>query len=213
LDADAGESAGEPLWQRSSLRRARNGAVTPWLRNDDAGKMTRVSRIALCIALFLMPCCTQAEVRDHETAFFQGSFGDLRVELAAARKEGKKGVLLVFEMEDCPFCYRFHNTILNQSAVQDYYRSHFLIYRIDIKGDNAIAGFDGRQTIEKEFAGANRVRATPTCIFYALDGKEIVRFSGVAKDAAEFLLLGNFVISDAWLNSSFTKFKSDRSVR
>lgn len=170
-------------------------------------------RIFFWSALFFLTSSAIAATRNYETEFFQSYFGDLRAELAAARNQGKKGILLVYEQEECPFCYRFHNTILNQSQVQEFFRSHFRIYQIDIRGSNAIIGFDGRETIEKDFSVVQRVRATPTSIFYGLDGKEMVRFSGVAKDVAEFMLLGSYVVEGVWRRIPFTKFKMDQQAR
>ena len=36
--------------------------------------------------------------------FFDQSLGDFGEELEIAREEGKKGVLLFFQMDECPFC-------------------------------------------------------------------------------------------------------------
>lgn len=148
-----------------------------------------------------------AETRDPGNYFFQPKFGDFQAELATARQQGKKGIFLFFEMDDCPFCARMKTTILNQPDVQDAYRAQFLIYPIDVNGDTQMTDFQGKATTEKAFAFENRVRATPTLLFFDLDGKLVTRFTGPARDKAEFLLLGKYVADGAYLGQPFAKYK------
>ncbi|MCA1925997.1 MAG: thioredoxin family protein, partial [Thiobacillus sp.] len=77
------------------------------------------------VMLFALPAW--AETRDPATHFFQPKFGDLQADLSEAKKQGKKGIFLFFEMDDCPFCARMKSTILNQADVQDAYRANFLL--------------------------------------------------------------------------------------
>ena len=162
----------------------------------------------LLIAVFLL-CAAPAwaDTRDPGTYFFQSTFGDLKAELAAAKMQGKQGIFLFFEMDDCPFCARMKSTILNQSDVQDAYRAQFLVYSIDVNGDTPMTDFQGKATTEKVFSLVNRVRATPTLLFFNLDGKLIARFTGPTKDKSEFLLLGKYVTENAYVTQSFTKYK------
>lgn len=152
-----------------------------------------------------------AETRD-VGLFFDQNLGDLKAELANAKKEGKKAVLLMFELEDCPFCHRMKRTILNQSEVQDYYRKNFLIFSVDAAGANALTDFNGKETTEKAYALASRVRATPVFAFYDLDGNAITRYTGAAKDVNEFLLFGKYVAEGAYKNKemSFPKYKQSQ---
>ncbi len=63
----------------------------------------RVPRRWLAPLLFLYAgtLCAQ-QLRDPATAFFDQSLGDFREELDIAREEGKSGLLLFFEMDECP---------------------------------------------------------------------------------------------------------------
>ena len=63
-----------------------------------------------------------AAPRNPETHFFDQTLGDLSEELALAREQGKKGIVIFFEQEECPFCHRMKQMVLNQPAVQDYYK-------------------------------------------------------------------------------------------
>lgn len=161
----------------------------------------------LIIALALLAQPALAEVRDPHTHFFMSKLGDFKDELATARQEGKQGVLIMFEMDDCPFCARMQGTILNRSEVQDWYRKHFLIYAVDVKGDAPMIDFQGRQTTEKAFALENRARATPVFLFFDLDGKPVTRFTGATQTADEFMLLGRYVVEGAYKTVPFNVYK------
>ncbi len=161
--------------------------------------------LLLAVALLMQPAI--AEVRDPHTHFFMAKMGDFKEELAVARAEGKQGVLIMFEMDDCPFCARMKASILNQSSVQDYYRQHFLIYPVDVKGDTTMVDFKGKETTEKAFALEQRARATPVFIFYDLEGNLITRFTGATQTAEEFNLLGKYVVEGAYKSTSFNSYK------
>lgn len=152
--------------------------------------------------------------RDPEQYFFNESFWDFREELQTARESGKRGILMMFEMDECPFCHRMKNTVLNQPAVQDYFREHFMIFAVDIEGDVEVVDFKGKTTTMKDLAFKQyRVRATPVFAFFDLDGNYIkrARFTGATRDKDEFMLLGRYVVDQAYKKQSFTRYK--RSAR
>lgn len=163
--------------------------------------------------LVLLLCMTAlplyaAEPRDPYTYFFSQSLGDFREELANARKQGKQGVLLFFEMEECPWCHRMKTTVLNQPEVQDYFKAHVLSFPVDIEGDVEIIDFEGNSETQKFFAEkVNRVRATPVFAFYDLEGQQVVRFTGATADPQEFMWLGEFFFDGHYKDMRFSKYK------
>ncbi len=165
-------------------------------------------RNVLVSLALLMPLTLLAAGRDPATHFFNESFGDLQEELETAREEGKKGIMLFFEMDDCPFCHRMKRQVLNRPEVQDYFRKHFRLLTIDVEGDVELVDFDGNETTEKDFATKqHRVRATPVIAFFDLEGRRVARFIGATRDAEEFMLLGRYVAEGHYKNGSFTRFK------
>jgi thioredoxin-related protein len=163
----------------------------------------------LLVILALLAFTAQAETRNPEEYFFQPKFGDLKSDLAELRKENKSAILLMFEMDECPFCDRMKHTVLNQSDIQDYFRRHFIIYPMDTRGDVALTDFQGKTTTEKDFALTQRARATPTFIFYDADGKEITRFTGATRTPDEFMLLGRYVVDGAYKQRPFNVYKQE----
>jgi thioredoxin-related protein len=174
-----------------------------------------MKRLVLALSLLASVGVVAADKpRDPGQHFFNESFWDFTEELENARKAGKQGILVMFEMDECPFCHRMKNTVLNQPDVQDYFREHFLIFPVDIEGDVEVVDFKGKTTTMKDFAFKQyRVRATPVFAFYDLDGEYIkrARFTGATRDKDEFLLLGRYVVEGAYKKQSFTRYK--RSAR
>jgi thioredoxin-related protein len=150
-----------------------------------------------------------AETRD-AASFFNLNMGDLRTELADARKEGKKALLVMFEQEGCPYCLQMKRNILNRKDVQDYYRANFATLALDIWSSVPVRDFSNREQTEKAFAQSSKVKATPTFVFYDLTGNEVARVAGTVDTPEEFLLLGEFVASGAYKSRTFTQYKREK---
>jgi thioredoxin-related protein len=167
------------------------------------------------ILLWLLPALSQAAVtRDPYQYFFQPSLGDLTEELKIAREEGKQGIFIFFEMDECPFCHRMKETVLNQPDVQAYFAERFHSLSMDIEGDIEIVDFAGTDMTQKEFARQNRVRATPLLVFFDLEGKPLLKYVGAPSGKQEFIWMGEFVAEkvylqkdDAGRNIRFARYK------
>ena len=175
------------------------------------GDHHRVRRLLAAAALTLFCIAAQAATRDPEQHFFDQTFGDFSEELETARDEGKSGILLMFEMDECPFCHRMKTTVLNQPEVQDFYRDRFRVFAVDIEGDVEVTDFAGQAVSQKDFALKQfRVRATPVFAFFDLDGNLVARYTGATRDAQEFLWLGEYVVEGAYTKTSFPRYKRER---
>lgn len=154
-----------------------------------------------------------AAPRDAMTHFFEQSFGNLKEELDGALAEGKTGLFIMFDDEDCPWCAKMKATIMNQPQVQDYYRKHFRVLHLDKNGDTPITDFAGREIPVKELAfKAYNVRATPVFVFVGPKGETLLRSVGANMTLEEFLWLGEFVESGAYKNKNFTVYKRERRL-
>ncbi len=166
------------------------------------------------LGAFFMPVfaliLVSAPLMAADSSFFDENFGNLKEELATAKKENKQGVLVFFEMDECPFCHKMKTTVFNQPEVSAYFHKHFRIVSIDINGDVDMVNFKGQATTQKKFAFEEfRVRATPVTAFFDLEGNLATKFTGPTRDAKEFLQLGEFVVSGAYKQPgmNFTLFK------
>ena len=169
----------------------------------------------LFIFILALAFCSQAAIasvgRDPSVYFFNETWGNFQEELVKAREEGKKGILLFFEIDICPFCHRMKRTVLNQPEVQEYYRKNFLIFSVDVEGDVEMVDFDGKTINQNVFSEkVNRVRATPVFMFYDLEGKPVVRYTGPTSGVQEFMWLGEYVVGGFYKKLRFTKYKRQK---
>lgn len=139
--------------------------------------------------------------------FFDQGLGDFQAELAAAKESGKRGLLLMFETEGCPYCRKMRETILNQPQVQTYFRRHFSIFSVDMLGDVEIQDVAGRSMSEKAYARELGVRATPTFIFIGTEGRVLASHAGASRDAREFMQLGHYVAEGFHKTLSFAEYR------
>ncbi len=179
------------------------------LQHSRCGWRSLTARCLMLLAALWPP--VHAQSRDAAEYFFDQTLGDFSEELELAKEQGKQGILIMFEMDECPFCHRMKDTILNQVAVQDYFRQHFLIFSVDIEGDIEVTDFEGKVTTEKAFAfRQNRVRATPVFAFFDLRGKRVARYTGATSSLEEFMQLGQYVVGKHYQRMSFTRYKLEQ---
>jgi len=173
--------------------------------------MRRLGQLLLAAFLGIGGLRCQAADLDPSTHLFSQTLGDFREELALAREDGKSGILIFFEMDECPWCHRMKTTVLNQPDVQAFYKEHFLVFPVDVEGDVEMVDFEGNTTTMKDWATkVHRVRATPVFAFFDLNGKRVTRYIGATSDAAEFLLLGEYVVAGIYKEMSFERYKRSR---
>ena len=154
---------------------------------------------------------SNANVKDPYKYFFNETWGDLPEELAKAKQQGKKGILIFFEMDECPFCHYMKQNVLNQPKVQEYYRKYFLNFVIDIEGDIEMVNLKGETVKQKDFAKKNRVRATPVIAYYNLDGKMIYRHTGKTSGVEEFMWLGEYIANEVYKKKiRFSRYKRQK---
>lgn len=140
---------------------------------------------------------------------FDQHFNDYSENLEDAQSDNKKGVFVFFFMDDCPFCQKMERQVLNQKSVIDFYKKHFLNYKINTESTLDLVDFEGNDTTERIFAKRhNLIGATPVLAFFDLTGKRVVRRTGFANEK-EFLLLGQYMAEKAYLKENFVRYKRD----
>lgn len=169
--------------------------------------------VAVAILMVEGSFATDLDARDPREFFFIQTFGDLPEEMNIARDDGKLGMLLFFEAEDCGYCRRMLRQVFNQRPVQDWYTERFVNIAIDVFGDVEIKDFDGITLPSKVFADQRRVFATPVISFIDLNGVEIYRHFGMIKTPEEFLLLGEYVEDKHYLDAKFDVFLRSKGAR
>ena len=167
--------------------------------------------LLITLSIFALSPSIAKEVKIRDvSAFFDETLNDMQEESDTAKSEKKKGILIMFEMDECPFCKRMKKTVLNRIEVQDYFKENFRILSVDIEGDLELTDFKGKETTQKEFALKEfRVRATPVFQFLDVDGKPLKngRLTGATKDLKEFMTLGKYIVEGENTKMPFSRYK------
>ncbi len=165
-------------------------------------------RIVLLGALLLAGVAAAAETdkRDPREHFFIQTFGDLPEEMELGREEGKLGMLLFFESENCSYCRLMLDKVLSDRWVQDWYRERFVNIAVDIHGDVELKDFDGITLPSKVFADHRRIFLTPVVSFLDLHGREIYRHLGMVQTPEEFMVLGEYIEGKHYFDMEYEDF-------
>ncbi len=107
----------------------------------------------------------------HKTDWMRDTFKDLREDLAEAKSEGKRLVLLV-EQRGCIYCTKMHQEVFPREEIDSYIRDHFFVVQMNLFGDVEVTDFDGEVLTEKQAAGKWGLLFTPTILFLPEDVPE-----------------------------------------
>ncbi|MFB6261701.1 MAG: thioredoxin family protein, partial [Thiohalorhabdaceae bacterium] len=149
--------------------------------------------LILAAVAALAPFSTNAERADPEAFYQIPAFGDFQANLEKALGEGKKGILLYFHQDQCPFCKQMERQVFTKPIVHDFFHKYFDVYKVNIKGNKEFVDFQGEPVAQSDFAVRNRARATPTLIIFGENGEELVRFVS-NPSLEEMLALCKFVV-------------------
>lgn len=180
--------------------------------------MIKIMKTGLMVLLMMlaqlsMPLYAET-ILPPDVSIFEESFGDMQEELASVTEENKKALMIMFETNDCPWCMRMKQTVLNRQRVQNYFKQHFRLITLNAEGGAPIVDFEGVDTSETQFAlKLLRVRATPVFAFFAADGTLLTKYTGTTKNADDFMLLGEYVVDDHYKTVKFSKFRREYSAQ
>jgi thioredoxin-related protein len=96
--------------------------------------------------------------------WFSLTFKDVGEDLAAAREEDKR-LVLIFEQRGCVYCRKMHEIVLADPQVRDYIKANFKIVQYNLFGDEEVTDLDGEVLTEKKAARKWGVVFTPTVGF------------------------------------------------
>ncbi|HKJ72049.1 MAG TPA: thioredoxin fold domain-containing protein [Gammaproteobacteria bacterium] len=160
--------------------------------------MNRLLRTLLAAFLVaLVPAGASAERADPQDFYQVVAFGDFQGNLQQALDNGKKGILVYFHQDQCPFCHKMEQEVFTRPIVQDFFHKYFDVYKVNIKGNKDFVDVDGDSVSQVQFAVQNRARATPTLIIFGPGGKELVRFV-TNPTVDEMLAFGKYVVDGTY---------------
>ncbi len=109
--------------------------------------------------------------------WFKSSFLNFDDDIEEARSEGRH-VMAFFHLDECPYCARMLEENFYEGKTQQFMEANFDVIAVNVLGDLDVAWIDGDQYSEKSLAEHLDVRATPTMVFFDLDGAEVLELNG-----------------------------------
>jgi thioredoxin-related protein len=110
--------------------------------------------------------------------WFRLSFLNLPDELRELTAFNKRGLIVYFGQEYCPYCKAMLETNFGSRDIEQYTRRNFDVLSIDIHGQKRVTDLTGREMSERDFSDQEKVNLTPTLVFYDKDGIEALRLQG-----------------------------------
>lgn len=132
------------------------------------------------------------------------SFLDLSEDLAAATAKDRH-FALQWSQRGCVYCKTLHTVYFTDPTIADPIKARFDIVHLDLFGAREVTLFDGERLSEKALGQKERIRATPTFQFFALEdghAREVARMPGLLPHP-EFAALFRYVAEDAYKQETF----------
>lgn len=137
--------------------------------------------------------------------WFKDSFLDLREDLAEALENNKKGLLVYFGSRFCSYCKVLLEVNFRQPAIRSLIEENFDVIGLEVLSNAEITAFDGATLPIREFCKRERVRFTPTLVFYTPEGKQALKLEGY-RPPDKFTAVLNYVIEGQYAQHSLRQY-------
>ena len=128
-----------------------------------------MSRTLAALAAWLwVVAAPAAELGDdglHKAAWMQDTFKDLAEDLAEARAQDRR-LLVLIEQRGCIYCTRMHEDVFPDPRIDTLLRDRFFVVQINMFGDVEVTDFDGQTLTEKAAVRKWGMLFTPTLVFF-----------------------------------------------
>ncbi len=135
-------------------------------------------------ALVMMACgATAATLGDdglHKAPWMRDTFLDLSEDLAEARDEGKR-LMVMIEQRGCIYCKKMHEEVFVIDEIADFIYENFFVVQINMFGDLEVTDFDGETLAEKDMVKKWGALFTPMIMFFP---SEVAEGASAAQAAA-----------------------------
>lgn len=101
----------------------------------------------------------------HKAPWMHDTFKDLRDDLAEARAEGKR-LLVIIEQRGCIYCTKMHEEVFVVPEIEELLSEKFFVVQLNMFGDVEVTDFDGEALPEKEMVSKWGALFTPMMMFF-----------------------------------------------
>lgn len=142
--------------------------------------------------------------------FIKTSFLNLKEDLAEA-KQAKRGLMVIYEQEGCPYCAQMHKVNFSDRETIDLITKNFDVVQMDTLGSRMVVDLDGKAMTEKQLAEKLRVQYVPLVGFFGPDGKEVFRLPGYFQQPDMFRAGLTYVIEKQYDKVPFSEYAAKRA--
>ena len=107
--------------------------------------------------------------------WFKQSFLDLGDDIDEALQAGKKGIIIYFGQNHCPYCRALMVNDFGQDDIAIYTQNNFDVISINIWGSKEVTLPDGTVMTERNYAIHEKANLTPSLIFYTRDPQQRIQ--------------------------------------
>ncbi len=122
----------------------------------------------LACLLLLFHTCQAQEPTDLQRSH------DLQALAEQARQSNRK-ILLLVSLEDCPWCEKLKEEVLNPMRKAGDFADRLIIAEIGMDAGEMLRDFDGQSIDGSVWASKRKIFTSPTLLFLDADGKETVK--------------------------------------
>lgn len=150
-----------------------------------------------------------AQLSTHPDWFLE-SFLEIADDAAKAAAEGKH-LILFFDSEGCPYCYKMIEESFKQPPNGDFVRASFDTIALNIRGSREVAFTEKLRFSEKDLARHIGLRFTPTMLFLDGNSKVVLRVDGY-RSVRDFGYLLSYVNDKAYLKTRLADYLEDQTA-
>lgn len=140
--------------------------------------------------------------------WFKSSFLDFKDDVGEARQKGKH-VVVFLHLDECPYCERMLRESFERGETRDFAQKHFDVIGINIRGDAETVWIDGVTYTERALTRHLKVFATPTLVFFDLDGNKLLQLDGY-RDPRALRAALDYVQSQGYRRQPFAAWLAGR---
>lgn len=137
--------------------------------------------------------------------WFKLSFLELKTDIEEAREQNKKGVIIYFGQDFCPYCKAHIEKNWGQKDIIQYTQDHFDVLAINVKGQKPVVDIDGKSYTEKTFSALKQTDFTPSVLFYNNNGQVVLRLRGY-RPPYQFRAALEYVADEHYKNEPFREY-------
>lgn len=143
-------------------------------------------------------------------SWFKESFLDLTEDVAEAAELGRH-VILMMDMDGCPYCYKMINENFANAPYRDFIQENFDVIAVNVRGDLMVSVTEDLALSERQLAEHFGARFTPTVIFLDSTNTPVARVSGY-RNVEDFKVVLEYVHERAYRHMALSEYMVARQT-